>query len=97
MFARQRDVALGPDGLRDTLESVRLHRPTVTRIERVGDDAALMVGRIQYADSGGGVTDRKAVWLTILRDDLVWRTRVFGTPAEARAAYAELRAAHRAN
>ena len=95
MFARQRDVAVGPDGLRDTLESVRegVHKPTMTRIENVGDDAALMVGRIQYADTErGGVIDRNAVWLTVLRDGLLWRTRVFGTPAEARAAYAELRA-----
>lgn len=93
MFARQRDVARGPEGLRDTLESARegLHRPTVTRFESVGDDAALMIGRIQYTDAGGGVTDRSAVWLTVLRDGLVWRTRVFGTAAEARAGYAELR------
>ena len=90
MLVLQGDVALGPDGLRDTLESVRggLHKPTMTRIENVGDDAAVMIGRIQYTDPvRGGVTDRNAAWLTILRDGMVWRTRVFGTPDEARAAY----------
>lgn len=92
MFARQRDVALGPDGLRETLEDARkgVHRPTMTRIENVGADAAMMVGRIQYADPDrGGVVDRNAVWLTILREGLLWRTLVFGTPEEARAAYRE--------
>jgi hypothetical protein len=93
MLALQGDVARGPDGLRETLESMRegLHRPTMTRIETIGDDAALMIGRIQYADPDRGVTDRSAVWLTVLRDGMLWRTRVFGNAAEARAAYAELR------
>jgi ketosteroid isomerase-like protein len=95
MLVLQGDVAHGPEGVRDTLERARsgVHHPTATRIERVGDDAALMVGRIQYADPArGGVIDRKAVWLTVVRDGLIWRTRVFRTPAEARAAYAELHA-----
>ena len=93
MLALQRDVALGPEGLVDTLENVRdrLHKPTMTRIEAVADDAALMIGRIQYADPDRGVTDRSAVWLTVLRDGMLWRTRVFGNTADARAAYAELR------
>lgn len=93
MLALQRDLALGPEGLVDTLENVRdgLHKPTMTRIEAVDDDAALLIGRIQYADPDRGLIDRSAVWLTVLRDGMVWRTRVFGNVAEARAAYAAAR------
>jgi hypothetical protein len=87
------DDVIGPEGLRETLERLDggIHKPTMTRIERVGDDAALMVGRIQYADPTlGGVADRPAVWLSVLRDGLIWRTRVFRTAEDAHAAYAEM-------
>jgi hypothetical protein len=49
-----------------------------------------MIGRIQYTDPRGSLTDRKAVWLTVLRDGLLWRTRVFESDTEARAHYASL-------
>jgi ketosteroid isomerase-like protein len=86
------DVARGPQELREALEprgSV-VHHPTMTHVEAVSDDAAIMVGRIQYTDARGGLTDREAAWLTVLRDGRVWRTWVFASADEARSAYAEM-------
>jgi ketosteroid isomerase-like protein len=85
-------VVHGPDGLVGALAQVRegVHRPTVTSIRAVGADAAVMIGRIQYTDARGSLSDRKAVWLTMLRDGLLWRTHVFETDAQARAFYAGL-------
>lgn len=86
------DSARGPEELRDALtrrEGV-VHEPTVTQVESVADDAAIMVGRIQYSDIRGGLTDREAAWLTILRDGKLWRCWVFASAEEARTAYAEL-------
>lgn len=87
------DPARGPDGLRDALRPRGdvVHRPTVTHIESISDDAAIMAGRIQYTDTRGGLTDREAVWLTVLREGRLWRTRVFASADEARAAYADMR------
>jgi len=86
------EVARGPEGLIEALTKARegVHRPTMTGIEPVGDDAALMIGRIQHVDQRGGLSDRKAVWLTIMRDGLLWRTRVFDSEDEARAYHASL-------
>lgn len=86
------EVARGPEGLIEALLRARegVHRPTMTGIEPVGEDAALMVGRIQHTDARGGLADRKAVWLTVLRDGLLWQTRVFDTEADARAYHAVL-------
>jgi len=85
-------AAHGPEGLVVALTQARegVHRPTMTSVEGLGTDAALMIGRIQYTDARGGLTDRKAVWLTMLRDGLLWRTRVFDSEAEARAYHASV-------
>jgi len=86
------EVARGPEGLIEALTQARegVHRPTMTGVEPIGDDAAMMIGRIQHADQRGGLTDRKAVWLTIARDGLLWRTRIFDSEDEARAYHASL-------
>lgn len=86
--------ARGPEELRDALargESL-VHEPTVLQVESIADDAAIMVGRIRYTDTRGGLTDREATWLTVLRDERLWRVRVFASAEEARTAYAEMRA-----
>jgi ketosteroid isomerase-like protein len=84
------EVARGPNELREALERRRslVHEPTMTHVEAVSDDAAIMVGRIQYTDTQGGITDREAAWLTVLRDGRIWRTWVFASADEARSAYA---------
>lgn len=87
-------AAHGPGGLLEALSHARegVHRPTVTSIRSVGADAALLIGRIQYTDPRGGLSDRKAVWLSVLRDGLIWRTRVFESEPDARAYYTNLAA-----
>ena len=94
MFFLGRGAAKGPDGLRQALEQARgtVHRPTMSSLETLGSDAVLMIGRIQHETPGGGISDRKAVWLSILRDGLLWRTLVFTSETEARAAYEALEA-----
>ena len=82
------DVARGPEGLREALAQVTVvHQPTVTAIESIGDDAALMIGRLQYTDTRGGLSDHPAVWLSVLRDGKLWRSLTFGSVEEARAGY----------
>jgi SnoaL-like domain len=92
MIALGGGAAHGPDGLVEALTHARegVHRPTVQSIRAIGADAALLIGRIQFADARGGLSDRKAVWLSVLRDGLIWRTRVFESEPEARAYYATL-------
>jgi len=90
MLALGGTAAHGPEGLVEAIVRARegVHRPTMTNVEGIGPDAALMIGRIQYTEPRGSLTDRKAVWLTVLRDGLLWRTRVFESDTEARAYYA---------
>jgi SnoaL-like domain len=85
-------VAHGPEELVEALTQARegIHRPTMTSVKPLGTDAALMIGRIQFTDGRGGLSDRNAVWLTVLRDGLLWRTRVFATEGEARAFHESL-------
>jgi ketosteroid isomerase-like protein len=83
----------GPDELSDTLReagTAGIHRPTATSIEDVAPDAAAMVGRIQRMDSHGGISDRDAVWLSVLRDGKIWRSRVLGSLADVPSAYEEI-------
>lgn len=84
--------ARGPAGLRDVLVDARegIHWPTMTSIEAIADDAAVMTGRIRHRDASGAISDRKAAWLTVLRDGKLWRTRVLASAADAAAAYEEL-------
>jgi ketosteroid isomerase-like protein len=84
--------ARGPNELREALERRKgvVHHPTMTHIEAISDDAAVMVGRIQYTDTRGGLTDREAAWLTVLREGRLWRTWVFASVDEARSAYAAM-------
>jgi ketosteroid isomerase-like protein len=91
MLLLSRKAARGPSGLRDSLAAAQggIHRPTRVSIEAIADDAAVMSGRIQHADEGA-IYDRKAYWLTVLRDDLLWRTRVIDSMDEAPAVYEAL-------
>ena len=41
-------------------------------------------------DAQGGVSDRQAVWLTVLRERKIWRTRVLTSTADVPAAYEQL-------
>lgn len=90
-------VARGPEGLAEALAMAakQVHRPKMSRVEEIGTDAALMIGRIQYGDAERGISDHEAVWLNVLRDGMIWRSKVFASAPEARAAYAELKAPQR--
>jgi ketosteroid isomerase-like protein len=92
MFLLGGEAARGPEALRNALAAARegIHRPTMSSLEAVADDAVVMAGRIQTMDAEGAVSDRAAFWLTVLRDGKVWRTRVLTTLAEAPAAYEAL-------
>ena len=82
----------GPDELSDALREAGtgIHQPTATSIEDVAPDAAAMVGRIRRMDSHGGVSDRDAVWLSVLRDGKIWRSRVLASLDEVPSAYEEI-------
>jgi hypothetical protein len=83
----------GVDGLRTALDDAgALHRPVMSSVEPIGDDGAMMIGRIRYGDGTGGVWDSPAVWLSIVHEGKIWRTRAFGSVDEARGAYPELAA-----
>jgi len=88
------EIVHGVDGLRDALAVAgdRSHRPTMSSVEPVGDDGAMMIGRVRYGDSSGAVWDRDAVWLSIVRDGKIWRVRAFGSVDDAREAYPALAA-----
>jgi len=88
------EIVHGVDGLRDALAvaGARAHRPTMSSVEPVGDDGAMMIGRVRYGDPSGAVWDSPAVWLSIVRDGMIWRTRAFGSVDEAREAYPSLTA-----
>ena len=92
MLLLEGDSARGQEGLSDALRdaSSGIHRPKASRIEDVADDAAVMVGRIRHMAANGGVSDRQAVWLTVLRDNKIWRTRVLASTADVPAAYEQL-------
>ena len=86
------EVVHGVDGLREALEVAgqRSHEPTMSAIEPVGAHGAMMIGRVRYGDSSGGVWDSPAVWLSVVRDGKIWRSRAFASADEARAAYDSL-------
>lgn len=92
MLLLEGDAAHGPEELSDALRDAGtgIHRPKASRIDDVADDAAVMVGRIQLMAANGGVSDRQAVWLTVLRDNKIWRTRVLASTADVPAAYEKL-------
>ena len=85
-------VVAGVEGLRAALAAAasRSHEPTMSSIEPVGEDGALMVGRVRFGDATGGWWDSPAVWLSIVRDGKIWRSRAFTSADEARAAYPTL-------
>jgi ketosteroid isomerase-like protein len=85
-------AAHGPLELRDALAGAErgIHRPRASRFEAFGDDAVVMTGRIQHRDARGAIYDRKAVWLTIVRDGKLWRSRALADAADVPAAYEEL-------
>lgn len=91
MFFLDGDVARGPDGLARALQAAAatIHAPSATRFLALDDHAAMMVGRIRHNAERGWI-DRSAVWLTVVKDGLIWRTEVFSTEDDARSAYASV-------
>lgn len=89
------EPARGPAKVREALERREggvgiVHQPTILSTEAISDDAAIMVGRIQYTDTLGGLTDREAAWLIVLREGRLWRTWVHASADDARSAYAAM-------
>ena len=85
-------IIRGVEALREALATAgrRSHEPTMSTIEPLGEDAALMIGRVRYGDASGARWDSPAVWLSIVRDGKIWRSRAFNSIDEARAAYLTL-------
>jgi ketosteroid isomerase-like protein len=85
-------VVHGPAGLQEALAAAGrvAHQPTMSSIEPVGEDGAMMIGRVRYGDSTGGRWDNPAVWLSIVRDGKIWRSRAYASADDARAAYRDL-------
>ena len=88
MLLLRRQAGSRSGGTANVLVDARetVHRPTVTSIEAIADDAALMTGRIQHRDASGAISDHKAVWLTVLRDGKLWPTRVLASRLDGAAA-----------
>jgi hypothetical protein len=55
----------------------------------IDDHAALVTGRIRFPLPAGGFGEGQRTWLLTYKDDLLYRTCAFTSPAKARAAYAE--------
>ena len=62
-----------------------------TKAVVVDEHAVIFVGRMRRSVPGGGFEDAGHVWLLTVRDGLIYRQGVYGTPEEAAAAYEELR------
>lgn len=77
----------GRDGALDYMDDVerRLIVPAFHSIEPAGNDAVLVIGRIQYQHADNSLTDTTAVWLVQFRDGLIWQTDTFTNEADARA------------
>jgi ketosteroid isomerase-like protein len=69
----------------DTWYSVKTTKAVV-----VDEQAVIFVGRMRRSVPGGGFEDAGHVWMFTVRDDLIYRQRVYGTAEEASAAYREL-------
>ena len=83
------EAARGPDGLERALTAAAtsLHRPRMDTIEPIDAHAAILVGRVRYPLEGGGFGDRRAAWLNVLKDGLIWRVRIYHDASAARQAY----------
>ena len=53
----------------------------------VDEHAVIVIGRMRRSVPGGGFEDAGHVWLLTVRDGLVYRQGVYGTPEEASDAY----------
>lgn len=69
----------------DTWYSVKTTKAVV-----VDEHAVIFVGRMRRSVPGGGFEDAGHVWMITVRDDLIYRQRVYGTADEAFASYREL-------
>jgi len=60
----------------------------VNEIERLGEDAYLLRGRVRYPHESGGFADVERAWVYVLRDRLLYRSAMFMDAPQARNAYA---------
>ena len=91
-FGRER-VFRGHEGVREWWEALSVrpgydaYRASATAI---ADDAVLIRARIRAPNDAGGYLDAAALWLLIVRDELVWRYRPVESEEAARAEHARL-------
>jgi hypothetical protein len=62
-------------------------RARVDRIEWLDAETALTSGYARYPLQGGGFGDGAVFWIDELRDDMLWRVRVFRSEDEARQSF----------
>jgi hypothetical protein len=80
----------GHDGLRQWMRDIRNRfgaRSRADRIEAVGDDAVLVLGRVFIDDGYGGEEDQRFVMLVHLNGDKARWIGTFFSAADAKAAY----------
>jgi ketosteroid isomerase-like protein len=75
----------------DALTTAPVFQPTVTEARALGDGAWFVTGRLQSAVESGGIADRPAAWVIVLRDGRIWRSQPVGEENEAAAIAASLR------
>ena len=64
-------------------------RAEVNRIEWLDEATALTCGYARYPLKDGGFGEGKVFWIDELRDDMLWRVRVFRDEDDARRAFAK--------
>ena len=65
----------------------RMYSATVNRISELDEHAVILEGRVRYRVQEG-LADVERCWLYVVVDGLLYRSAVFKTAHEARAAYA---------
>ena len=80
---------VGPDEFVDALVALEgtVFEVSETRTHPMDDDAELIGGQMRWPTAGGGIADAHRSAIMTLKDGLVWRSRVYRTDADARAAY----------
>lgn len=86
----QGEIACGPGALEEALNAASrsVHRPRMDGIVPIDESAAILHGRVRYPIEGGGFGDRRAAWLNVVKDGLLWRVRIYPDVETARQAYA---------
>lgn len=69
-------------------EEDAVYQASVANLQQLDDHAVLLHGRVRHTTTAGGFTDVERFWLYVVLDGLLYRSAVYVSAEEARAAYA---------